>query len=102
MEANPETVQAFTDAIAKAQAWCIEKEADEVAKAIAGQFPDTDLEVLTAVCKRHQDIDAWNATPVMKQEAFERLETVMETAGELPERVSFERVVDNSFAEKVK
>ena len=102
MEANPETGQAFTDAIAKAQAWCIEKEADEVAKAIAGQFPDTDLEVLTAVCKRHQDIDAWNATPVMKQEAFERLETVMETAGELPERVSFERVVDNSFAEKVK
>ena len=102
LKANPETAQAFTNAIAKAQAWCIENSPDEVARAIADQFPDTDLEVLTAVCKRHQDIDAWNATPVMKQDAFERLETVMETAGELTERVPFDRVVDNSFAEKVK
>ena len=62
------------------------------------QFPDTDLEVLTAVCQRHLDIDAWNAVPAMKQESFERLETVMETAGELEERVDFEQVVDNSFA----
>lgn len=100
MKSNPETVQAFTNAIARAQKWCIEQPPEEVAKAIAGQFPDTDLEVLTAVCKRHQDIDAWNAVPVMEKQAFERLETVMETAGELPERVPFERVVDNSFAEK--
>lgn len=102
MDANPDTVQAFTNAIAKGQAWCIEHDAKEVAEAIAGQFPDSSLEVLTAVCQRHQDIDAWNDTPVMKQEAFERLETVMETAGELPERVPFDRVVDNRFAEKVK
>ncbi len=94
------TVQAFTDVIAKAQGWCIESPAEEVAKAIADQFPDTDLEVLTAVCQRHQDIDAWNATPLMEQDAFERLETVMETAGELPERVPFERVVDERFAKK--
>lgn len=102
MDANPDTVQAFTNAIAKGQTWCIEHDAKEVAEAIADQFPDSSLEVLTAVCRRHQDIDAWNDTPVMKQEAFERLETVMETAGELPERVPFDRVVDNRFAEKVK
>lgn len=102
MAENPETAQAFTDAIARAQRWCAGKDAEEVAKAIAEQFPDTSLSVLTAVCKRHQEIDAWNDTPVMKEEAFERLETVMETAGELPERVPFEKVVDNRFAEQAK
>lgn len=100
IDRNPETVQAFTNAIAKAQKWCIESGAEEVAKAIASQFPDSDLEVLTAVCRRHQEIDAWNATPVMPKEAFERMEDVMETAGELPSRVPFEDVVDNRFAEK--
>jgi NitT/TauT family transport system substrate-binding protein len=39
--------------------------------------------VLDRVVQRYKDIDAWNATPVMKQEALERLETVMETAGVL-------------------
>ncbi len=100
MDKNPETVQSFTNAIAKAQKWCIESSAEDVAKAIASQFPDSGLEVLTAVCKRHQEVDAWNATPVMTKEAFERMEDVMETAGELPSRVPFEDVVDNSFAEK--
>jgi len=102
LDDNAETVQAFTDAVAKAQRWCIESPPEEVAKAIAPQFPDTELEVLTAVCARHQEIDAWNATPVMAQEAFERLETVMETAGELPARVPFEDVVDNRFVQKTK
>ena len=36
----------------------------------------------------------------MKQEAFDRLQTVMENAGELSERADFENLVDNSFAQK--
>ena len=91
-------VQRFTNALYRGQQWVLTHSAGEIARAIVEQFPDTDLEVLTAVCQRHLDIDAWNAVPAMKQESFERLETVMETAGELEERVDFEQVVDNSFA----
>ena len=49
---------------------------------------------------RHRATDAWNQTPVMEQAALERLETVMETAGELTRAqwVDFEKLVDNSFA----
>ena len=99
LEENADLVQRFTNAVAKGQKWVQEHSAAEVAEAIAHQFPDTDLAVLTAVTQRHKDIDAWNDTPVMKQEALERLETVMEQAGELTERVVFEELVDNSFAE---
>ena len=100
LEEKPEIVQGLTNAIARGQQWVLTHSAAEIAETIAGQFPDTDMEVLEAVCQRHLDIDAWNDTPVMKEESLDRLMTVMETAGELEQRVAFEDLVDNSFAEK--
>ena len=75
--------------------------AEEIAQAIEPYFPDTDLELLTAVTQRHKDIDAWNDTPIMKQSSFDKLQEIMEQAGELSARVPFDEVVDNSFGEKV-
>ncbi len=97
---NPDVVQSFANAVAKGQTWVQEHTAQEIAEAIADQFPDTKLEVLTLVAQRYKDINAWNETPVMKQESLDRLQTVMETAGELDQRVDFNKLVDNSFAEK--
>lgn len=99
---NSDTVQRFTNAVAKGQRWVQESTAAQIAASVADQFPDTDLQVLTTVAQRYKDIDAWNATPVMKREALERLETVMESAGELTRAqwVDFNKLVDNSFAEK--
>ena len=95
---NPAIIQGFTNAIARAQQWVQETDAAEIARVIAPQFPDSDMEVLTAVTQRHKDIDAWNSEPFMKKEALDRLQTVMETAGELSERVDYEALVDMSFA----
>ena len=97
-----DTAQRFTNAIAKALNYVHTHSAAEIAEVIAPQFPDTSVQTLTAVVQRYLDIDAWNETPVMKQEALERLETVMETAGVLrhDERVEFTDLVNNSFAEK--
>jgi len=97
---NAETAQKFTNAIYKGQLWVASHTPAEVAKAIAPFFPDTDIALLEKVCARHAEIDAFMTTPVMQKEAFDRLQTVMEEAGELPERVEFEKLVDNSFAEK--
>lgn len=104
MTEHSDLIQRFTNAIAKGQVWVQEHSAAEVANSIAGQFPDTDVKVLTNVVQRYKDIDAWNQTPVMKQEALERLETVMEAAGELKhsEWVDFDQLVDNSYAEAAK
>lgn len=97
---NPVIVQSFTNAVAKGQKWVQEHTAREIAEALMNQFPGTELDVLTLVAQRYKEIDAWNETPIMKQESLERLETVMETAGELDQRVDFNQLVDNSFAEK--
>ena len=99
---HPDVVQGFTNAIARAQRWIAQHTDREVAEAMVSQFPDTSVELLEKVTARHRAIDAWNATPVMEQQALERLELVMEHAGELTraEWVDFDRLVDNSFAQK--
>ena len=99
---NPEIVQGFTNAIARAQQWIADHTDREVAEAMVSQFPDTSVDLLEKVTARHRAIDAWNATPVMEQHALERLEEVMEHAGELTRNqwVDFDKLVDNSFAQK--
>lgn len=103
-DANTDVIQRFTNAIAKALKWVREHDASETAAVIAPQFPDTSVETLTKVVERYREIDAWNDTPVMQQASLERLETVMETAGELnhSDWVDFSKLVDNSFAQNTK
>ena len=102
MAQNPQVIQGFTNAIARAQRWIAQHSDREVAEAMVSQFPDTSVALLEKVTARHRAIDAWNATPVMAPSALERLEAVMEHAGELTREqfVDFEKLVDNSFAEK--
>ena len=93
-----DAVQRFTNAVWRGQQWVYAHTDAEVAQVLLPFFPDTSLEVMTQVVARYREIEAWNPTPVMKQEALELLETVMESAGELERRVEFDQLVDNSFA----
>ena len=98
IEKNPEVIQKFTNAIARAQQWITTATPKEIAQTIADFFPDTDLEILEKVAKRYQEIDAWNETPFMTEDAFNRLQDVMEEAGELTQRADYSKLVDNSYA----
>ena len=95
-------VQRFTDAVYQGQKWVAEHTAAEVAQAIAPSFPDTDEALLAQVVERYQEIGAWNTDPVMTEESFDRLQMVMEQAGELAKRADYSAVVNNTFAEKAK
>jgi NitT/TauT family transport system substrate-binding protein len=96
---NPETIQGFTNAIARAQVWVAENPASLVASTIAGFFPDADPVILENAIARYKAIDAYSANPIMTRDSFDRLQRVMESAGELTQLAPFERLVDNRFAE---
>lgn len=96
---NADLYSRFIKAVAKGQQWVATHTPEEIAKAIAPQFPDADIEILTSVAKNYQTIHAWCETPVMKAEAFTRLQDIIEGAGELSARVPFEAIVDNSIAQ---
>lgn len=99
---NEDLIQRFTNAIYKGMVWVNEHSAEEVAKVILDSFPDTDLSIMTTVVQRYKDIDVWKTEPTMTKESFDKLQTVMESAGELEKRAPFEKVVNNKYAEKVK
>ena len=98
IEENPELIQGFTNAIARGQRWVMENDARDVAELIMPFFPDADIEILASAIARYKEIGAYASTPVIPQEAFYRLQDVMESAGELAGRVPFETLIDNSFA----
>jgi NitT/TauT family transport system substrate-binding protein len=98
---NSDIIEKFTNAIYKGQTWVKEHTAKEIAEKIVSFFPDTDLNMLEKSIQSYKDIDAWNETPVLEQEDFERLQTVMQEAGELTEKAPYEVIVNNSFAKKV-
>lgn len=97
---NSKLIQDFVDALYEAQVWVDTHTAKEVAEALLPSFPDTDIDVLETVVQRYKDIDAWNKTPVMTKDSFNRLQDVIEEAGELTKRVEFDKLVNNTFAEK--
>lgn len=97
---NKDIIQGFTNAVYKGQTWVKEHTAKEIAEKIQNFFPDTDLSMLESSIQRYKDIDAWNETPVLKQEAFEKLQTVMQEAGELTTKAPYETIVNNEFAKK--
>ena len=100
IENNQETIQKFTNSIYQGQQWVKEHSAEEIAEVIQDFFPDTDIELLSAAIQTYKDIDAWNDTPVLKQESFDRLQEVMTLAGELSQTAPYDQIVNNEFANK--
>ncbi|MBE5820239.1 MAG: ABC transporter substrate-binding protein [Clostridiales bacterium] len=96
---NPEIIQGFTNAVYKGQTWVKEHTAREIAEVIQSFFPDTDLDMLENSIQQYKDIDAWNDTPILEEEAFERLQTVMQEAGELNQKAPYNIIVNNKFGE---
>lgn len=101
IDKNPDLVERFTRAIYRGQQWVAEHSAKEIAEAVAPSFPDTDVELLTTVAQRYKDIDAWRENPILEKEAFEMLQEVMTSAGELEKPAPYDIVVNNTFSEKV-
>lgn len=99
---NSDLIQRFTNAVYKGQQWVATHTDAEVAQAVAEFFPDTSLELLTASVASYRAIDAWNTDPVMSEESFNRLQTVMTEAGELTKTADYDKVVNNTFANKAK
>ncbi len=100
MDENQELIQKFTNALYRGQLWVFSHTPEEIATAMKSSFPDAELEILTAVAGRYKEIDAWAQTPVFTDDAFNRLQDVMELAGELDKRAPYEVLVTNTFAQK--
>ncbi len=95
------TIEKFTRAIYKAQQWVQENSAETIAESIHPYFEDTEVEMLAASIDRYKTQDSFAPTPLMEEEAWENLKDIMDEAGELPEDVPYEELVNTELAEEV-
>ena len=100
IEANADIIQGFTNAIYKGEKWVEEHTATEIAEAIVDFFPDTEVDMLATAIQSYMDIDAWKTDPILKEESFDLLQTVMKEAGELEKEAPYNQVVNNKYAEE--
>ena len=98
MEKNPEIIQKFTDALQKGMEYVQTHTPEEIAKVIAPQFAETDLDTVTTIIKRYYDQDTWKSNLIFEKESFELLEDILEDAGELKERVPYENLITTKYA----
>lgn len=100
MKENPEVIQGFTNALQKGMDYVNAHTPEEIAGVIQPQFKESDLETITTIVKRYQEQDTWKGNLIFEKESFELLEDILDSAGELKERVPYQELVNTDFAEK--
>ena len=94
IEKNNKLVKNFTQAIYEGEKWVSEHTAEEIADVIIDFFPGTEKELIKTAVQSYKDIDAWNKTPELKEESFNRLQEVMTLAGELQNKAPYDKIVN--------
>lgn len=100
LEKNSEIIQKFTNAIQKGLDYVNTHTAEEIASVIAPQFPETDPEALKTIVERYLEQDTWKENLTFEKESFELLQDILESAGELKERVPYETLVTTQFSQQ--
>ena len=99
MDAHPEIIQAFTNAVQKGMDYVQTHSAAEIAQSIQPQFAETDLDTITAIVARYQEQDTWKENLIFDKESFDLLQEILISAGELDKKVPYDSLVITKYAE---
>ena len=98
LEAHPDIIQGFTNAIQKGLDYVNSHSADEIAMVIAPQFPETDIDTIAIIVERYLAQDTWKEDTIFEESSFDLLQNILAEAGELPEKVPYEELVTTEFS----
>lgn len=98
---NSDTIKAFMKGLKKAHEFMANKTTREVAEAIVKQFPSTTIESIETSINSYKSINAWKADLQPTEASFERLQDIMQNAGELTSRVTFDKITNYAIAKEV-
>lgn len=101
---NPEVIQNWTNAIARAQKWTDTAPIAELATVLATYFPGIALPALMAAAERYRRLNIWKTSPVIDPPAIEKFEDILVEGHVLDpaKRVKFSDLVLTEFASKAK
>lgn len=98
LKEHPDTIQSFTNAIQKGLEYVNSHNADEIAKVIAPQFPETDEKTISIIVNRYLEQDTWKTDTIFTDESFDLLQDILIGAGELTEKVPYEDLVTTIYS----
>jgi NitT/TauT family transport system substrate-binding protein len=98
---NEKTAEGFLRAITKAVKYIQETNATTVAPYLVKYFEGVSENSIAASIERYKQIDSWRTELSMTEESFNRLQDIIDNAGELSRRASMSELVNNSYAQKV-
>ena len=101
LKENGKIAEGFLRAITKAVKYVNEESEQTVAPYLTKYFEGVSEASIAASVKRYRDIDAWRSELTMTEASFNRLQDIIENAGELSKRVTLSELADNSYASKV-
>lgn len=98
IENNPETIEAFTNAIQKGIDYTFSHNEEELADIIIDYFTDTSKKDLIEVIKRYKDNDSWYKTTYITEDGWNRIQNIMEYNKVLDSRVDYKILVNNTYS----
>ena len=103
LKSHAEQAKKFLKAIKKAYDFIMTGDTKAVAQSLKKSFDGISAESCEFVVISYKNIDAWNSTPVLAEDAFNRMQDVIENAGNLKkaDRVDFAKAVDNTYAKAI-
>ena len=98
---NPEIIRAFIRAMNKGLEFVKVATEEELVSALKPHFPGVSDESIAISIQRYNEIDAWVDNMAMKEDSFNRLQTIMKEAGELNETVPFNDLIITEYANEI-
>ena len=101
---NPEVIQGFTNAIAKAMTWTSSASPPEIVAALEQYFPGVNKQALINAVARQQKLKMWKTSPVIDEKPIEKFQDILVRGNvlEASKRVKFQDLIRNEFANKAK
>ena len=98
---NKELASNFLKAIKKAYLYITTHSSSDVAKALKPSFDGSSEASLAIAVEKYIEIDAWSNSPAMSKDSYQRLLSVLKSAGTITEDIEFSKVVNNSIANEI-
>lgn len=101
IDKNGDKIEGLLRAVTKAVKYVYENDSQTVAEKIVSYFADTTVDSVKTSLDSYKAIDSWVKNMAMKESSFNRLQDIIESAGELQRRVDFSDLVITETAQKI-
>lgn len=98
LDQNAAAIQKFTNAVYKGQQWVASHTPKETAEVIAKYFDQISPEILESSVKRYLEQGSFATDPILDETEWNRLQEIMNEAGELKAPADYAKLVNTTFA----